>query len=81
MSYNDSNLIQVLEILVQVVGETLGSSTNSIDVHAVGTRTHDTAQATGTEFEGTVEAFDEFSLVFFGQHFLYCILCCLVIEV
>ena len=56
--------------LVQVVGVALRSLCHHVLVHTVGAGTHDAAQATGTELEGTVERVDEFRFIVSFHHLL-----------
>ena len=48
---SDSNR-RVLERCIKIIGKTLGSATDRIDIHTVGACTDDAAQARGTELQG-----------------------------
>ena len=55
MTHDHRDLVQVLEGLVQVVGQALGGAAHRVDVHAVAASAHNAAQATGAKFQGLVE--------------------------
>ena len=62
------NLRQIFEVLLQIVGKALCSSTYRIDIHAVATYSHDTTQTTRSKFKIFVECFDQFGFIFVLQH-------------
>ena len=68
MTYGNLYLIKIGESLVEIVGETLGCGTDSVDVHAVCAGTHNATQAACAEFEIFVERFDEVGLIFVVEH-------------
>ena len=69
--YDHRNLGQVGECLFEVVGEALGGSTYSVDVHAVGAGTHDASQTACAELKVLVERFDELCGVVGVKHLLH----------
>ena len=80
VSHNHGDLLQVLEVLVQVVGQTLGGGTHGIDVHTVAAGTHDATQAARAKFQILVEAVYQLGLVLVFQHTFhfglgFCIVC------
>ena len=62
------DLRQVLEAVLEIVGEALGGGADSVDVHAVGAGAHDTAQATCAEFQILVESLDQLRLILGVKH-------------
>ena len=66
----DSHLYlrKIGKCLLQVVGQALRGGTHGVDVHAVGTGTHDAAQTARTKFEILVEGLDEVGLIFVVEH-------------
>ena len=80
VSNHHLDLLQVGKLLLQVVGETLCSRTNCIDVHTVGTHTHDTTQATRTELQVFIEALDQLCRILTVQQCLYLSTCFCVIT-
>ena len=52
-------------LLYNVVGKALGCLAYGVDVHAVGTRSDDTAESAGTELKLTVETVFDFCLISF----------------
>ena len=75
MTYDYGNLLAVLEALVQVVRQTLGRCTYGVDVHTVGTYTHNAAQTARTELQVFVEGLDQLVLVRIFQHSFHFCLC------
>ena len=72
------DFIEVLEVLVQIVGEALRGRAHRIDVHAVRARSHNAAQSARAEFEAAIEGVDERRLVLVFKHgfhagFRFCI--------
>ena len=73
------DLREILEAVVEVVGEALGCSAYGVDVHAVGAYAHDSAESAGAEFEVFIECVDELCLVFIVKHSLNSLASLLVI--
>ena len=67
MTDNYADLL-ALESLIEIVGETLGSAADGIDVHAVAACAHLAAEATRAELEILVEGVDERALVTVVEH-------------
>ncbi len=71
MTYRNTDFRQIGESLLKVIGKTLCSASDCVDVHSVSTGTHDAAKAARTEFELTIEAFDKFRLIVGVKHTLH----------
>ena len=80
VSHHHCDLLQVLEVLVEIVGETLCGSSHGVNVHAIGSGSHDAAQTSRTEFQGTIERIDEGRFVVSLDHCFHFGLCCFVIQ-
>ena len=63
MTYHHADLLLAGECLLQVVGETLGSHTHHVFVHAVGADTHDATKTSCTEFEVLVKSVNQIRFV------------------
>ena len=70
MADDDADLVAVLEVLLQIVGEALCSHAYRVDIHAVRTCSHDTAETAGTELQVLIERLHEVGLVGIVQHSL-----------
>ena len=68
MTYDYGDLLQILEVLVQIISQTLGSGPHGIDVHAVAAGTHDATQAARAKFQILVEAVYQLGFVLVFQH-------------
>ena len=68
MPHGHLDLRQILEILLEIVGESLCGGANGVDVHAVAAGAHDAAQSAGAEFKIAVEGVDQFGLVVGLKH-------------
>ena len=77
---NHLDLIQISELLFQVVRQALCRRADRVDIHAVRTDTHDTAQSARTEFQILIEAFDQFCGIFAIEQCLYLSACFSVIT-
>ena len=62
------NLFHIFKVCVQIVRESLGSSSDSIDVHTIGTYAHDPTESARTKLEIFVKGLDQFCLIFVLQH-------------
>ncbi len=70
MTYDNADFGQVGKRFFKIVGKTLCGGAHCVDVHTVGTGTHDAAKTACTEFEIFIETFDEFCLVVSVEHAL-----------
>ena len=68
VSYHYGNLRNIFKISIQIVGKPLSGSPYRIDIHAIGTYTHDTAQTACTEFQIFIESFYQLGFIFICQH-------------
>ena len=73
--HHHRNLIQILEILVQIVGKALSCSTYGVDVHTIGSCTHDATQTTCTKFQHPIEAVYKLCFILTIEHSLHFFLC------
>ena len=78
MADDNRDLLAILEVLLQIVGKALCGHTDDINVHAVCTRTHNTAQSAGTKFQVFIETLNELGLVRIVKHCLNIFACLLV---
>ena len=75
MTHNNRNIFLSGKTFVQIIGQTLCGCTYGIDIHAVGTYAHNTAQTTCSKFQILIECFYQFGLVRIFQHTFYFCLC------
>ena len=71
VAHYHTDLFQILEILVQVVGEALCGGAHRVDVHAVRSGPHDATQTARAEFERTVEGVNKLGFVGIFNHGLH----------
>jgi len=62
------DLREVGKIPFQIVAETLCGGPHGVNVHPVGTRSHDAAQSAGTKLQILVKRVNEFGFVGIGKH-------------
>ena len=65
---NYRNLLFILKILLQIVGEALCCHTYCIDIHTVTACAHDTSQTTCTKFQLFIKAFYKISFIGIINH-------------
>ena len=75
MTHHHADVLLASECLVDIVGKALSGHTYNILVHAVGARTHDTAQTASTKLQILIKCVDEGSLVLCIEHSLHFSLC------
>ena len=68
VTYGNLDFREILEVLLEIVGQALGSGAHGVDVHAVAAGSHDASQSAGTEFEIAVECIDQLGLVVGFEH-------------
>ena len=68
MAYDHSNLLAVFKTFVQIVGKALRGSADGIDVHAVGTNSHDAAKSACAELQVLIEGFYQLCFIGIIQH-------------
>ena len=81
MAHYHLDLGFVGKCLLEVIGQTLGSCAHGVDVHTVGTGTHDAAQAACAEFEVFIERLYQLGLVGSVEHTAHLGACSFVIRI
>ena len=71
MAYHHSNFFQILEILVQIIGQALRSCPHRVNVHTVRAYSHDAAQTARSEFQILIERLHQLRLVGIVEHLAY----------
>ena len=71
VSHHHTEVVAPCESFVDVVGKTLRRHSHDIDIHAVGTGTHDATQSTRSELKVAIERINQFGLVTIVKHCLH----------
>ena len=71
MTYHYGNLLQILEVLIQIIGQALRSCPHRVNVHTVRAHSHDAAQTARSEFQILIKRFHQIRLVGIVEHLAY----------
>ena len=80
VAHHRADLLPILEVLLQIIGKSLGCHSDGIDVHTVGACAHNAAQTACSKFKSLVERVNQLRLVWVLHHGLYFLLRLLVVE-
>ena len=69
--YHDGNLLTIGEILKQIVGKSLCCSSYNINVHTIGSGSHDATESSRSKFQRAIESIDKRGFVFRFNHSLH----------